>query len=262
MTRGETKIIIRSIMAAYPNYHPDNVSETIDVWAVMLEDEEYKVISTALKTYIRTNRSGFAPSIGQLIDIVHSITKPKDISAAEAWTAVFKAICNGAYNSVAEFEKLPELAQKAVGTPKQIETWATDEHFNQEVARAVFIKAYNAEEKRQNEFERMPGDVRRLIERGMNMIGTAEEDKKELCAMYSARDENDRVHCSECPLVIDPTAFVCKRVVAEDDARDLRQEYPDWLKYNAGKCHGCFGAANNDCVECGQKGLRDGKREN
>lgn len=71
---------------------------------------------------------------------------------------------------------------------------------------------------------------------------------KEICEKYSARDENNKVHCFECPLVIDDYKFICKRRVAQEP--DLQQEYPEWRDFNPGKCHGCFGAANNDCVEC------------
>ena len=36
-----------------------------------------------------------------------------------------------------------------------------------------------------------------------------ERDKK-ICAKYSARDENGRVHCPECPLVVDRDGHLCK----------------------------------------------------
>ena len=64
MTREETKTIIRVLMAAYPNFKPESLTETVQIWHMMLEDVDYKLISLAVKSYIRTNNSGFAPSIG------------------------------------------------------------------------------------------------------------------------------------------------------------------------------------------------------
>ena len=36
------------------------------------------------------------------------------------------------------------------------------------------------------------------------------EEEKAICKKYSARDEEGLVHCRECPLVLDKTAFICK----------------------------------------------------
>lgn len=36
---------------------------------------------------------------------------------------------------------------------------------------------------------------------------------KALCKRYSRRDENGKVHCYKCPLVIDKNACVCKKVM-------------------------------------------------
>lgn len=67
MTREETVKIIRIICDCYPNYKPNNLSETVDVWNMMLENYSYEQVSVALKAYINSDISGFAPSIGQLI---------------------------------------------------------------------------------------------------------------------------------------------------------------------------------------------------
>lgn len=36
------------------------------------------------------------------------------------------------------------------------------------------------------------------------------EEEKNICKQYSARDEEGKVHCMECPLVIDKMSFICK----------------------------------------------------
>ena len=68
---------------------------------------------------------------------------PEEMSAQEAWALVYKAICNSAYNSAHEFDKLPELVKKAVGSADNLRNHAIDSDFNLGVAQSNFIKAYN-----------------------------------------------------------------------------------------------------------------------
>lgn len=39
------------------------------------------------------------------------------------------------------------------------------------------------------------------------------DEETALCKRYSRRDENGKVHCYKCPLVIDKNACVCKKVL-------------------------------------------------
>ena len=117
MTRDETVKIIRIMCDCYPNYKPDNLSETVDVWNMMLEEYSYSQISMALKTYVYSDTSGFAPSIGQLINKLYEVQSPQELNEMEAWFLVSRALRNGYYGAVEEFNKLPPLVQKAVGSP-------------------------------------------------------------------------------------------------------------------------------------------------
>lgn len=72
MTREETVKIIRIMVDSYPNYKPNDISETVDVWHMMLEEYSYQQVSLALKEYILTEKTGFAPSIGQIANLVKS----------------------------------------------------------------------------------------------------------------------------------------------------------------------------------------------
>ena len=164
MTREETVKIMRIICDSYPNYKPTNLSEIVDVWCMMLSDYTYDEVSIALKAYITSNTSGFAPAIGQLIEMIKTITEGQELNEMEAWTLVSKAIRNSAYNSVEEFAKLPPLVQMAVGLPDQLRQWALDENFNEQVASSNFMRCYRAELNRQQEIARMPSEVRQLIQ--------------------------------------------------------------------------------------------------
>lgn len=42
MTRDETKKIVMIIASTYPNWHPSDMSFTVDAWALMLESFTYR----------------------------------------------------------------------------------------------------------------------------------------------------------------------------------------------------------------------------
>ena len=148
---------------SYPNYKPNNISETVDVWNMMLSDYDYNLVAMALKAYILSDTSGFAPSIGQLVSKIQTLTKPQELSEMEAWSLVSKAIRNSGYNSVEEFANLPVLVQRAVGLPDQLRVWALDENYNEQVVASNFMRCYRTELNRHYELERMPNEIREFI---------------------------------------------------------------------------------------------------
>ena len=151
---------------SYPNYKPNNISETVDVWQMMLSDYDYNLVAMALKAYILSDTSGFAPSIGQLVSKIQSITKPQELSEMEAWSLVSKAIRNSGYNSVEEFAKLPPLVQKAVGTPDNLRNWAVSDYQTIEsVIQSNFLRTYRTVVKRENEINCMPNEIKALIDK-------------------------------------------------------------------------------------------------
>jgi hypothetical protein len=169
MTRDETKKIIRIIADSYPNYKPSDISETIDVWSMMLEEYPYNQIAMALKAYILTDTSGFAPSIGQLVNKLTS-AEPQ-LNEMEAWSLVSKAIRNGYYGAEEEFAKLPEVVQKAVGNPANLRAWAhTDEQSIENVVQSNFLRTYRVVVKRESENAKLPDSLRNamMIERKDN----------------------------------------------------------------------------------------------
>lgn len=165
MTRDETVKIIRIMCDCYPNYKPSNLSETVDVWNMMLEEYNYNQISMALKAYVHSDTSGFAPSIGQLINKLHEVQAPQELNEMEAWLLVGRALRNGTYGAVEEFNKLPPLVQKAVGSPDNLRNWAqTDSESIENVVQSNFIRTYRVVVNRAKEYQKMPKDIQALIE--------------------------------------------------------------------------------------------------
>lgn len=164
MEVSKAKKIVAIIATAYPNYQPPNLDMVAEVWADMTKDYTYDEVAIALKAYITTDKSGFAPSIGQVIDKIHTIRSPDTLSDAEAWSLVWGAIQNAGYHSEEEFSKLPDLVKRAVGSADVLKSWATDEYFSYEKTRTNFLFSYNREAKRDAEMEKLPSDVKKLIE--------------------------------------------------------------------------------------------------
>lgn len=193
MTREETVKIIRIMVDSYPNYKPNDISETVDVWQMMLEEYSYQDFSVALKAYILSDDSGFAPSIGKLVSNIHTMTQPQELNEMEAWSLVSRAIRNSGYNSMEEFAKLPPLVQKAVGLPSQLRTWALDENYNEEVVSSNFIKCYRNELARQRELQKMPQNVRNLIKKAnVGSYSSQIEEKRQQAIGKCQREEAGR----------------------------------------------------------------------
>ena len=164
MTEKEVRQLLAMTQAVYPNYNPPSREAAVNAWLMCLSEYDNNVVMAAFKAYMTTNTSGFAPAPGQLIEILQTLTQPSELNELEAWSIVRKALRNCGYNSEQEFAKLPTVVQKAVGTPQQLKIWACDSEFNENVVSSNFIKTYRTEVKRATELNKMPNDVRKLIE--------------------------------------------------------------------------------------------------
>ena len=160
MTRDEAKKLIMIICSTYPNYKPMDLKDTINVWHFMLSDFEYSEISVALKAYILSDTSGFAPTVGQLVEKSRKLKAPEELNEMQAWSLVSKALRNGTYGADEEFNKLPVLVQQAVGSPSQLRNWATTDYESIEnVIQSNFMRTYRTVCSRANEFSKLTPDI-------------------------------------------------------------------------------------------------------
>ena len=97
--------------------------------------------------------------ISQIAD--HRVEKPEDeLSEGQAWALVEKATRNGGYGYKEEFDKLPPIVQKAVGSPSQIHEWAMmDSDTVKSVVASNFMRSYKIMLKREKEMALIPVDV-------------------------------------------------------------------------------------------------------
>lgn len=178
MTRDEVIKLLMVIQAAYPNYKQPDKTVAANTWYMMLKDYEKEVVEAALKIYIASDTSGFAPAIGQLIDKINTVTAPPELNSMMAWGLVSKALSNGLNGAEKEFEKLPPTVKKAVGSPENLRHWAmSDVRSVETVIQSNFIRSYEAEVRRKNEAAKTPKDVRALIDKISNqkLLGSGKE---------------------------------------------------------------------------------------
>lgn len=205
MTRDEIKQLLMRIQTVYPNWKPQtDLRFVVETWNEYLFDYSYEQMLLALKAFIATDTSGFAPNIGQLIEKARMISCPEEMNEMEAWALVSKALRNGYYGAEEEFEKLPPLIQKAVGQPSQLRQWAqTESNSIENVVQSNFLRTYRSVVNRSNEVARMPVEIRKMIEdinprpmienQNMSLIQNQEIERKTTEMPEGAMDRLKRI---------------------------------------------------------------------
>lgn len=191
MTRDETIKLLMVIQSAYPNFKPPDKTVAVDTWYTMLRDMDYNVVQMGLRAYITSDTSGFAPSIGQLINTIYLTQNPQELNEMEAWVLVSKALRNGYYGAVEEFDNLPPLVQKAVGTPDNLRNWSqTNTESVENVIQSNFMRSYRTVVKREEEIKKMPADVQALIENANKDSYLAQIDSKNQQTIKLSLEDN------------------------------------------------------------------------
>lgn len=168
MTKTEVKKIIAVMIATYPNYKPGNIDIVVDVWGDMLGGYTYEQVNMALKAYILSDTSGFAPSIGQIVEKMQLFceTETRELNEMAAWQLVLRAMRNSIYHAEEEFAKLPPVVQKAVASPGQLREWAMAEDVDgtwMNVTQSNFMRTYRAETVKDREMQKLSPDILKLM---------------------------------------------------------------------------------------------------
>ena len=167
MNRDEALKICIIVQSAYPIHYSKfgdrERSAMLEAWLAVMVDYDYQTVCAGLKAYLANDTGGFPPSPGQIIDHIHRIssTPEERLTEGEAWGLVYRALRNGIYGAETEFEKLPAVVQKAVGSPEILRQWAQDE--NVSVTQSNFERVYRRAQAEYIEDKKMPESVKQLI---------------------------------------------------------------------------------------------------
>lgn len=178
MTRDEVIKIQMVIQAAYPNYNPPDKTITADTWLVLLNDFTYEQVLAAVHAFIRTDKKGFAPSIGEVIDKLQLLFGEKEVNAVAAWTMVLKAIKNSTYHADEEYEKLPRIIQRVIGGPQRLTELATMENLNTSVESSNFMRDYRAALEADREIQKLPPELKMLTNKACDKLEAVNSVKR------------------------------------------------------------------------------------
>ena len=168
MTKQETMAVMAILREAYPLYYrdktKDEIIKSVNLWAEMFSDDDVNIVKASIKAFIASDTKGFPPVIGQIKHQIQKLLAPEDMTEVHAWDLVSKAIRNGTYGAEEEFEKLPIVIQKAIGSPDRLREWSGVEPSEvQTVVASNFMRSYRAKLAHEEEYSRLPNDVKQMM---------------------------------------------------------------------------------------------------
>lgn len=177
MNKQETLKILAVLKAAYPNFYRglQNGGEDaiINLWAIQFAEDSYRDVSLAVHTLISTRTDTFPPVIGEIKEVLRSITHPDEIPSGDAWDMVMKCIKRGTVHAAEDWEKLPADVRAAVSVD-EIKRHAENEDFNEGVEKALFLKRWAVLRDRRRTEQQMPPSLRAQIESRRTALETAQ----------------------------------------------------------------------------------------
>lgn len=173
MTRDDVIKIMSVLRGAYPHFYRDiskqEAYDTINLWTDIFSNDDASIVAAAVKSLIDGDDKGFPPTIGQVKAKMRLLVGGDELTEAEAWNLVSKAVKNGLYGAVEEFEKLPPAVKRIVGSPSQLRDWASmDSDTLHSVVASNFQRSYKVVATREKEIAALPDDVKKLINFAMN----------------------------------------------------------------------------------------------
>jgi hypothetical protein len=167
--KREDVIKLMSVLrGAYPQFYRDvgrqEALDTISLWTDMFSEDDAAIVAAAVKALIATDSKGYPPHIGAVKAKIRQLTERPQMAPQEAWGMVWRAVQRSAYNSREEFERLPPMLRRLVGTPEQLKAWAQmDANTVQSVIGSNFQRSYQERAKQESEFQALPGDIKQMI---------------------------------------------------------------------------------------------------
>lgn len=170
MNRDEIVAILGTLKTAYPKFYAEMTKQemynTIDLWTEMFAHENPALVVAAVKNLINTFK--WPPTIADIKEEMYKLTEKDNEAPIEIWNKIKSAIRNSGYNSYEEFQKLPEVARKFVGSPNQLREWALDIDYNDSVVKGQFFKQIEIIQKREKDSKLMLPEVKDIVDKLAN----------------------------------------------------------------------------------------------
>lgn len=171
MTREETTSVLKILKVSYPAFYSkfsrDDMVAVLDLWSEMFADDDIRVVKVALFKLIETHK-GYPPDIAALKEkirelVIASTGEPTD---EELWQMLRRAASNGYYGAREEFDRLPRVVQRYLGSPSALRDLAViDEKTLNTVAKGQFLKQIVSLRERQEFADSLPEPVKEAVAR-------------------------------------------------------------------------------------------------
>lgn len=171
MTREDTASVLKILKVSYPAFYSkfskDDMVAVLDLWTEMFADDDVRVVKVALFKLIETHK-GYPPDIAALKEkirelVVASTGEPTD---EEFWQMLRNAVCNGYYGAKEEFDKLPRVVQRYLGSPSALRDLAQiDVRTLDTVTHGQFLKQIVSLRERQEFADSLPEGVKEAVAR-------------------------------------------------------------------------------------------------
>lgn len=171
MTREETTSVLKILKVSYPAFYSkfsrDDMVAVLDLWSEMFADDDIRVVKVALFKLIETHK-GYPPDIAVLKEkirglVVASTGEPTD---EELWQMLRRSVSNGYYGAREEFDRLPRVVQRYLGSPSALRDLAViDEKTLNTVTKGQFLKQIVSLRERQEFADSLPEGVKEAVAR-------------------------------------------------------------------------------------------------
>lgn len=190
MNVTETKQMLALLKTAYPNFYSKmtrtEAEAVVTLWAEMFAEDDVNIVKYAMKELIATH-SGFPPDIAAIKSKMRECVSVavNEPTTEELWQKLKRAASNGFYGAKEEFDRLPPILQRYVGSPNGLTDLAKidSDTFNT-VTRGQFYKQIEIVKERERYSAKMPDEIKMLISSLHNGL----TDHKTL----TIAEENDR----------------------------------------------------------------------
>lgn len=160
----------------YRDLKDGDIKAVANLWKIQFAEDSYKDVSLAVHTLISTRTDTFPPVIGEIKEVLRSITHPEEIPSGDAWDMVMKCIKRGTVHAAEDWSNLPEDVRAAVSVD-EIKRHAENEDFNEGVEKSLFLKRWAVLRDRRRTEQQMPPTLKAQIEARRKALETATPPK-------------------------------------------------------------------------------------
>ena len=182
MKKDELVVLFTNIAILFPKNertYLEASKETYQQWYRLLGDIPFDMARAAVEAHACV--SPFPPTIADIRQRVAKIRQGDagELTEAEAWALVSKAIARASSCSVKDFEAFPPAVKRAVGSPRQLCEWGMMEvEVVQSVVSSNFRRSYAQALSQCREAAALPKSVRARIEGMASRMALNEGDSK------------------------------------------------------------------------------------